>query len=248
MNGSEIELDETVERDPSFLGSARTRADLLRQFRVALTDGTLRAGDRLPNERQIANASGLSRSTVREVLRDLDREGHLSRHVGRGTFVADTGMMGSNRSDMLDIPLSPGELMEFRSVVEPTLVNLVVLNASEAQLSRLVEIVEGSRNVTDPQAAEAADRAFHECLFAATGNRLFIDLGRRISSIRAERAWMKLKEKSFTVEKWAVYWNEHRSISMALNDRDADLARTLLKSHLTGVKSAATLMAAGSGA
>jgi len=59
---------------------------------------------------------------------------------------------------------------------------------------------------------------------------------------------MKLKEKSFTVEKWAVYWNEHRSISMALNDRDADLARTLLKSHLTGVKSAATLMAVGSGA
>jgi len=133
MNGSEIDLDRTVEGDPTFLGSARTRADLLRLFRVALTDGTLRAGDRLPNERQIANASGLSRSTVREVLRDLDREGRLSRHVGRGTFVADTGMMGANRSDMLDIPLSPGELMEFRSVVEPTLVNLVVLNASEAQ-------------------------------------------------------------------------------------------------------------------
>jgi len=243
MKATDIDTTATVERDPGFLNPAQTRADLLKQFRIALTDGTLRAGDRLPNERQIANVSGLSRSTVREVLRDLDREGRVSRHVGRGTFVADLEMAGAGRSSTLDIPLSPGELMEFRSVVEPALVNLVVLNASETQLSRLVEIVEGSRNAADPLAAEAADRAFHECLFAATGNRFFMDLGRRISSVRAERAWMKLKEKSFTTEKWANYWSEHRSISIALNDRDADLARSLLKSHLSGVKHAATLMA-----
>ncbi|TXH32908.1 MAG: FadR family transcriptional regulator [Rhodospirillaceae bacterium] len=247
MKGSDIDDQKTAEFDPGFFDSARNRADLLRVLRAALTDGTLRAGDRLPNERQIANASGLSRSTVREVLRDLDREGRVLRHVGRGTFVADMGLVSADRSAMLDVPLSPGELMEFRSVVEPSLVNLVVLNASEEQLARLVEIVEGSKHAATPQAAEAADRAFHECLFAATGNRFFMDLGRRISAVRAERAWMKLKEKSFSPEKWAVYWNEHRSISRALNDRDADLARSLLKSHLSGVRTAATLLAVGAG-
>jgi len=233
-----------VEPDLGFLEGARTRADLLRLLRSALTEGLLRAGDRLPNERQIAVVSGLSRSTVREVLRDLDREGRLSRHVGRGTFVVGMAMAAAERPATLDVPLSPGELMEFRAAVEPALVNLIVLNASEEQLSRLVDIVAGSRDAAGPQEAELADRAFHEGLYTATDNRFFIDLGQRISMVRSERAWMKLKEKSFTLEKWAVYWNEHRQIAMALHDRDAELAQSLLKAHLSGVRSAASLLAA----
>jgi DNA-binding FadR family transcriptional regulator len=228
-----------------FLDNTATRIDLLRRLRTALTDGTLRPGDRLPNERHIAEISGLSRSTVREVLRDLNREGHLSRHVGRGTFVLNGAIGKAEAPGLQDVPLSPGELMEFRTTVEPALVSLVVLNASEAQLAQLVEIVENSKNVSRPEEAELADRQFHECLYIATANRFFSDLGRRVSSVRAEIAWMKLKEKNFTTQKWAVYWHEHRMISMALHERDAERAQTLLKAHLSGMHSAAKLLASG---
>src|SRR5437868_1365831 len=224
----ESAANDAAEPDVSFLGGAKGRSDLLRLLRSALTEGVLRAGDRLPNERQIAIVSGLSRSTVREVLRDLDREGRLSRHVGKGTFVADTAMMPTEPSATRDVPLSPGELMEFRAAVEPILAPLIVVNASEEQLARLGEIVAGSRDVATPQEAEAADRAFHECLYTATCNRFFVDLGQRVSLVRAERAWTKLKQKSFTPEKWAIYWGEHRQIAIALHDRDADLAQSLL--------------------
>ncbi|HEX4766626.1 MAG TPA: FCD domain-containing protein [Lichenihabitans sp.] len=233
------------ERPLPFLQSSASRAELLRRLRTALTDGTLRPGDRLPNERHIASASGLSRSTVREVLRDLNREGHLSRYVGRGTFVSQgNGAIGSpDAPDIQTMPLSPRELMEFRAAVEPGLANLVVLNATETQLARLVDIVEHSRDAARPEEAELADRLFHEGLFMATGNRFFGDLGRRISSVRAETAWMKLKGNTFTPQKWRVYWTEHRSISSALNDRDAERAAALLRAHLTGVRDAASLFA-----
>lgn len=232
---------DAAEPDVSFLAGAKGRTDLLRLMKSALTDGVLRAGHRLPNERQIAIVSGLSRSTVREVLRDLDREGRLARHVGKGTFVVDTAMMPSEPSASRDAPLSPGELMEFRAAVEPSLAPLIVVNASEEQLARLGDIVAGSRDAATPQDAEAADRAFHECLYTATCNRFFIDLGQRVSLVRTEKAWTKLKQKSFTPEKWAIYWGEHRQIAIALHDRDADLARALLSTHLTGVRRAATL-------
>ncbi len=242
------DADGVIEPDLSFLEGAGTRAELLRLLRLALTGGMLRVGDRLPNERQIAVVSGLSRSTVREVLRDLDREGRLSRYVGRGTFVTDMAMMATERPPTVNVPLSPGELMEFRAAVEPALVNLIVLKASEEQLSRLVDIVAASRDAADPQEAEMADRTFHDGLYAATDNRFFMDLGQRISMVRSERAWMKLKEKSFTPEKWEIYWNEHRRIAMALHDRDAELAQSLLKAHLSGVRSAATLFTGPGGA
>ncbi len=242
----EIDLDgDGQERPLPFLQSSVSRAELLRRLRTALTDGTLRPGDRLPNERHIASASGLSRSTVREVLRDLNRDGHLSRYVGRGTFVShgNAAIGTSETPDIHTLPLSPRELMEFRATVEPGLANLVVLNATEMQLARLVDIVEHSRDAGRPEEAELADRLFHECLFVATGNRFFGDLGRRISAVRAETAWMKLKGNTFTLQKWRVYWTEHRSISSALNDRDAERAAALLRTHLTGVRDAASLFA-----
>ena len=56
---------------------------------AAIRDGRLPRGERLPTERAIAEASGLSRNTVRDALARLVDRGLIARQVGRGTFVAD---------------------------------------------------------------------------------------------------------------------------------------------------------------
>jgi DNA-binding FadR family transcriptional regulator len=208
------------------LGPARERSELMRQLRGLLADGALGSGDRLPNERQIAEACGLSRATTRGVLSELEKEGLLSRHVGRGTYVSD-GLPSRNG---IPVHVTPGELMEFRATVEPTIVDLIVIND---------EIARRGAGVRSWRDAEAADRLFHETLYAATASSAFGQLGRMIASIRAEGAWMKLKEKSFTPEKWAVYQAEHERIADALHQRDAQLARERLRDHLVGVRKSA---------
>lgn len=217
------------------LAPARERSELMRQLRGLLANGALGSGDRLPNERQIAEACGLSRATTRGVLSELEREGILSRHVGRGTYVSD-GLPSVNGSAA---HATPGELMEFRATVEPTIVDLIVINATEPQLREIDEIARRGAKVVSWRDAEAADRLFHEKLYAATANSAFQRLGRMIGSIRAESAWMKLKEKSFMPEKWAVYQAEHERIADALHQRDAQLARERLRDHLVGVRKSA---------
>jgi GntR family transcriptional regulator len=52
-----------------------------------IADGLLQPGDALPSERRLCDEFGLSRTTVREALRGLNRQGLIRTVPGRGTFV-----------------------------------------------------------------------------------------------------------------------------------------------------------------
>jgi GntR family transcriptional regulator, N-acetylglucosamine utilization regulator len=56
-------------------------------LKAALESGEYQAGERLPTERELARAYGVSLITVRRALDELSREGRLQRQQGRGTFV-----------------------------------------------------------------------------------------------------------------------------------------------------------------
>ncbi|WP_436644405.1 FadR/GntR family transcriptional regulator [Microbaculum sp. FT89] len=213
------------------------RDDLLSQWRAAMRDGHLPPGTRLPTERDLATASGLSRSTVRAALATLEHEGAVVRSVGRGTFIAEGAPRADTPIQQPEGPQwSPAQLMEFRLFVEPCLVDLIVLSASEADFESLARSMEEGRLVRDWQHAETADRSFHEALFRITGNAIFADLGKRISAMRDGPVWMRLKESSFSLEKWTIYQREHEGIFAALSGRNADTARNALRRHLGGVR------------
>ena len=48
----------------------------------------LKSGDRLPSERELAKTLLLSRGTIREAFSELEREGHITRMPGKGTYLA----------------------------------------------------------------------------------------------------------------------------------------------------------------
>jgi len=66
---------------------------LYRQLKQVLGDriakGDWKPGDLIPSEKELETEFGVSRTTVRQALRDLDYDGLISRHRGRGTFVSE---------------------------------------------------------------------------------------------------------------------------------------------------------------
>jgi GntR family transcriptional regulator len=60
---------------------------LLQQLRAAIEEGTLRSGDTLPSEPELAASAGVSRATVRQAFDRLAREGLLLRRQGRKTVI-----------------------------------------------------------------------------------------------------------------------------------------------------------------
>lgn len=62
---------------------------LQQHFLEKINSRELSAGDRLPSEEEVIEASGLSRFTVRQAFQALERDGYVERIRGKGTFVRE---------------------------------------------------------------------------------------------------------------------------------------------------------------
>src|SRR5271163_1780039 len=60
------------------------------QLRSLVHTGDLRPGDRIPASRELAIMLGVHRTTVANAYAELESEGLIQGHVGRGTFICDT--------------------------------------------------------------------------------------------------------------------------------------------------------------
>src|SRR5271154_6824180 len=57
------------------------------QLRALVHSGELRNGDRIPASRELAGNLGVHRTTVANAYAELESEGLIQGHVGRGTFI-----------------------------------------------------------------------------------------------------------------------------------------------------------------
>lgn len=74
----------------SHVGSAQAKHERLRDYFVReMLAGRLRGGEALPTEPQLVETFGMGRTTVRQAMAALERDGLIRRIQGKGTFVED---------------------------------------------------------------------------------------------------------------------------------------------------------------
>jgi GntR family transcriptional regulator len=78
-------MAETVLREPHVPLYEQLRRVLLGEIR----DQSLTAGSALASEADLGERFGVSRTVVRQALGELERQGHVTRHQGKGTFVSE---------------------------------------------------------------------------------------------------------------------------------------------------------------
>src|SRR5450631_3497647 len=61
------------------------------QLRALVHAGNLRPGDRIPASRELATVLGVHRTTVANAYAELESEGLIQGHVGRGTYIRENG-------------------------------------------------------------------------------------------------------------------------------------------------------------
>lgn len=74
-----------------------------------ILDGTWSDGDKVPSETQLSKKFGVSRTTVIRALRDMERDGLVSRRQGSGTYVRN-GLTGQNTIGVMIPGLAPDDI------------------------------------------------------------------------------------------------------------------------------------------
>ena len=115
---------------------SRAQQTAERLYNSIVAEGTLRPGDKLPNEVELSQQLGVSRATLREAIRELAARGVLEVRRGRGTFVseevADIEDFGFSGLERLQGQLR--DLFELRSIFEPKAARLACQRATEEEL------------------------------------------------------------------------------------------------------------------
>lgn len=161
-------------------GRFAVAADAAYQIRRLIVRRGLGPDDRLPSERQLAGILGISRTSVRAALKELEAIGLLVISPARGAFVSgntSAGIQASIRGWLEANRLSLPEVIECRRAIEPAAAESAArrraaedLTLLRSQLDEMAAAIESD----DPQRFSDADTLFHAGVAQASGNRLFV--------------------------------------------------------------------------
>jgi DNA-binding GntR family transcriptional regulator len=184
----------------------------------AITDGSLAPGERLTQE-EIAEQLHVSRSPVLQALRLLKKDGFIQDAPGRGVQVT---------------PLDPvwiGRLYEVRGALDALAARL----AAQARHAIDPAVIERGRTAAesgDLKAIIDADLAFHNAIYAASGNPLIAE--------SANRYWVHLRRVMGAVHRASTerstIWDEHQAIADAIAQGDPERAVLLIEMHVRRAK------------
>jgi DNA-binding FadR family transcriptional regulator len=211
---------------------------LSRFLREEILGGRLRAGVKLPPERELSTRFGASRGSVRRVLSDLRERGLITQSVGSGTFVSEQAeAMAQGRTlPGFDANVSPAELMEARRLIEPLLPAMIARNATAADFAAMAHCLEQSEAAAVIDEFEYWDGALHKAFAVATHNAFFMQILELMNQVREQGEWGRLKRNSLTPARRTQYERQHRAMVNALRDRDAGQAAALMVEHLDQIQ------------
>lgn len=202
------------------------------RLRRAIKTGIYATGDQLPPERQLAEAFGAARSTIRKVLENLEDEGLVSRRIGSGTYVSYEGDFEVAANDIADIT-SPLQLIEARLAIEPHMVRLAAIHGSKRDLDHLAAILKRLEGTSgDKSAFSRLDSEYHLLLARCSQNPLIVHLYQQINDIRSHAQWAAMKDVVLTPEQIDTYNEQHGAILEALIQRDPVRAVEEVRAHL----------------
>ncbi|MGR3570187.1 GntR family transcriptional regulator [Brevirhabdus sp.] len=186
-----------------------------KRLMTELREGRLSPGERL-RETELAERLGMSRTPVREAIRQLEADGIVSHIPRQGACIRSL--------DYAEVM----ELYEMRAVLEGTAARLAARVASDIELEELCDMNRGLASLGNAPEAFTLNRQFHAALLDAAKNRF---LTRSIHTL--QKALMILGPTTLTEpERAARAVAEHRDVLEAIKMRDALAAEAAMRAHI----------------
>lgn len=212
---------------------------VINQLEDAIISGKLTPGDKLPNERDLTDAFGTSRRTLREAFRVLEQKGLLEIKIGSkgGTFVADR--VGEKLTETLSLYIRKEsvryeEIAEFRAATEGTAAALAADRASREDFDRIGQGISEIARLLDEDSLDKQkfvekEMALHLVLARMSGNTMYSLIVKTVRDILLRPAFLLDRIDATYVRQVLADWEQ---ILGALERRAPGEARQMMEKHV----------------
>ncbi|MFF2551079.1 FadR/GntR family transcriptional regulator [Nocardia sp. NPDC058058] len=208
-------------------------AEVAAHLEGLIISGELRAGDRLPPERELAANMSVSRSSLRQAMFELESKKLIERRQGRGSTVADIPYAAAELAGSLaETEIELGHASELRDLVEPRIAHLAALRAVESNLLSLENVLERSHDALTADESLRLDIEFHALLAHAAQNPLLVTLCTMTTEWTRRTRTLSHRTKRGR----RVSLDGHRLIYEAVTRHDGASAAAAMEQHLREVR------------
>ena len=209
-------------------------------YNIVVLQKKFAPGDKLPNENDLSQQLGVSRTTLREAVRYLVAQGVLSVQRGRGTFISED-LSIFNKYDVGTLSHARlGDMYEIRLMFEPQCSMLACFRATEEELQNIFEQAQYvEKLVLEDGAWPDEDKKFHEMLAAASHNEIIIGMFPIINA--AVNEVMEMTDNTEALKNIVIF--DNRDICGFLRLRDGAGAKSAMSIHIRHVINALGLSA-----
>ena len=223
------------------LGKTKTslnRLDLVEYltstFKRMIIEQKIEANSILPTEIEISKTFGVSRTVVREAMRNLRSQGLVEVSQGCAPRVKelDPKVAADSLLTMLKRSgCSLKDLLEFRLPIEGEIASLAALRAESDDISKLEKALNQLKNASEKKRCINAELKFHLCLAQATGNPVFLLMWDIIAQIL--KNWQSNAFKESNIKKTI---EGHQQILNAIKHKDSKSAQKAMIEHLLALE------------
>lgn len=196
-----------------------------------IKSGQLKAGDRIPPERDLAKKYQVSRNTVREAIKALAEKAVVVSRRGAGTYVAE-GALSCMIDGVTRRRRRLQEIFELRKILEPQIAQLAAQRISDETISALEEVVQRQQEAYEAGKDQVElDERFHRLVVYATNNSVILDVYETLHEVLAESRIRELQSP----ERNRRSLDNHRKLIHALREKSPDDAAEIMRQHMVQV-------------
>jgi len=210
--------------------------EVAEQLQRLILDGYFKPGDKLPTERELAEAFGVSRASVRDAVRSLELLGLVEPRQGQGRVVRDLspdGLVRPLASMLVRHRALLGELLEVRKILEPPIAARAALLATPEEIEQMEAIVERqAEKLARGELPIDEDTEFHYLIATAARNSVILQVIDVLMDLLRES-----RQQSLQVQGRPQKSVEgHKSILQAIRRRDPQAAEAAMRQHLDEIE------------
>lgn len=212
--------------------------EVLDQIKKLLINKELKIGQKLPNEIELSESMGISRSSLREAFKVLSVLGIIEGKSGEGTIIKQANPENlKNIMSMVAISkgLNTEELFEVRTILEVGAVKFAAERRTDSDLQEIKAILEEMDKLRYEDEEEQArfDFLFHQSIVSTSRNRMLSIVVEVISDLLSEQIKTTRSELATSPEILKRFQEEHWAIYRAILKKNSTEAQRIISEHLT---------------